>query len=304
MNLHRNAKLTVRQRKEIKKLYASGNYTYEQLSVRYNTSKNTVQKWAKRVSPEDKKSGPTNTKKVVTSEYRKAIIAYRKSHPNHGPIRIAFELKKTFDFANRGTVLIILQEAGLTKPKSKKKRVVKPIPVGRHRAQMDTQQLTAVKGQKGFEYKVSVIHLSTRMKYSEIHPRATTEVCAGVLERARQKLPPFFIVFTDNAMIFTMKFTPHKDRKTAFQKKAESLGIIHALIPKGKPWRNGFIERSNRTDNEAFFHHKTFSSSEERKYLFRLWEMEYNYSRPHQGIGMKTPVQVFRELYPNHAFAV
>lgn len=178
------------------------------------------------------------------------------------------------------------------------------MPVGRHRVQMDTQQLTAIKGQKGFEYKVSVIHLTTRMKYSEIHPEATTKVCADVLERARQKLPPFFIVFTDNAMIFTMKFTPHKDRKTAFQKKAKSLGIIPALVPKGKPWRNGFIERSNRTDNEEFFRHKIFISSDERKYLFALWEMEYNFSRPHQGIDMETPVQRYKRLYPNHSFVI
>jgi len=166
---------------------------------------------------------------------------------------------------------------------------------------MDTQQLTAVKGDEGFEYKVSVIHMRTRMKYSEIHPQATTKVCAEVLERARNVLPPFYIVFTDNAMIFTMKYTAHKDRKTAFTKKADELGIIHALVPKGKPWRNGFIERSNRTDNEDFFRKIQFKSSEERKMLFRLWEAEYNCSRPHQSLNMKTPLETFKNDYNIHA---
>ncbi len=74
---------------------------------------------------------------------------------------------------------------------------------------------------------------------------------AAFIRRAMDRLPPFYVVFTDNQMAFTMKYSQHPDRKTAFTKKVESLGIIHALIPKGKPWKNGFIERSNRTDKEA-----------------------------------------------------
>lgn len=166
---------------------------------------------------------------------------------------------------------------------------------------MDTQQLPCVQGDEGFEFKVSVIHMRTRMKYSEIHPKATTKVCAEVLERAQAVLPPFYIVFTDNAMIFTMKYTAHKDRKTAFTKKAEKLGIIHALVPKGKPWRNGYIERSNRTDNEEFFRKIRFKSSEERQMLFRLYEQDYNCNRPHQSLAMKTPVETFVKEYNIHA---
>ncbi len=156
---------------------------------------------------------------------------------------------------------------------------------------MDWQQLPSVRGGSGFVYKISIIHMSTRVKYSEIHPDFRTERLASFLERAMERIPPFYVVFTDNHMAFTMKYTQHPERKTAFTKKAESLGVIHALIPKGKPWRNGFIERSNRTDNEELFRSKTFISEEERKYDLRLWEMYYNRERPHQGLGMGTPFQ-------------
>lgn len=166
---------------------------------------------------------------------------------------------------------------------------------------MDTQQLCAIKGEKGFEHKVSVIHMRTRMKYSEIHSTATTKVCADVLERARHYLPPFFIVFTDNAMAFTMKYSAHPERKTAFEKKALEMGVITAQVPKGKPWKNGLIERSNRTDNEEFFRKIQFTSSDERKYLFRLWEAQYNSARPHQSLNMETPLKTFIKEYPIHA---
>ena len=48
---------------------------------------------------------------------------------------------------------------------------------------MDWQQLPVVKGGKGFKFKVSAIHMSTRIKYSEIlddHTRfITLRICIG-----------------------------------------------------------------------------------------------------------------------------
>ena len=124
---------------------------------------------------------------------------------------------------------------------------------------------------------------------------------ADVFERAILRLPPFFQVWTDNALIFTMKYSAYPERRTAFQKRVEASGLLHTLIPKGSPWRNGFIERSNRTDNDEFFHRYRFRCSEERRYYFRLWEGFYNHQRPHQGIGNQTPAQRFAADYPWHA---
>lgn len=162
---------------------------------------------------------------------------------------------------------------------------------------MDWQQLPAIKGNKGFSYKISIIHMSTKVKYSEIHDNYYSKTLAGFIHRSMDRLPPFYIVFTDNHMAFTMKYTYHKERKTAFTKGSESLEIIHALVAKGKPWRNGIIERSNRTDNEALFKRKQFSSEEHRRYELRLWEMYYNRQRPHQSLDMLTPQQAMQKQH-------
>ena len=74
------------------------------------------------------------------------------------------------------------------------------------------------------------------------------------------------MTFTDNAMNFTMRYTAHPERTTGFTKTLEARGCLHALIPPGKPWRNGFIERSNRTDKEELFTRLRFIDAEDRRY--------------------------------------
>lgn len=166
---------------------------------------------------------------------------------------------------------------------------------------MDVQFLPKLAQGQGFDYKISVLHLATRLKYSEIHDNQRSTTVAQVLARAVARLPPFWVVFTDNHMVFTMKYTAHPQRLTAFDCQCQLLGITHALIPKGKPWRNGFIERSNRTDKEALFSQRHFVDAEERRYYLRLWEMEYNHDRPHQGINNQTPKQRCAQVHPTFA---
>jgi transposase InsO family protein len=81
----------------------------------------------------------------------------------------------------------------------------------------------------------------------------------------------------------------HPQCKTNFTKAVETSGRIHALIAKGKPWHNGFIEPSNQTDKEEVFTQLRFASSQQRKDQLKLWEMEYNHRRPHQGLKKPNP---------------
>jgi transposase len=190
MRQHKNAALTIAQRIEIKRLYQQENKAVNQLALTYQVSEATIRKWIKRESPFDLPSTAHRLPGVITELYRQAVLAYRKDHPHHGPIRIAHQLKEDYPFANRGTVLKILQEKQLTTAK-KAKKPENHLAVGRHRVQMDVQQLPCIEGESGFEYKISIIHLATRFKYSEIHPEATTENIAQVFQRALDALPPF-----------------------------------------------------------------------------------------------------------------
>ncbi len=188
--LHANASLTIPQRLEVKRLFEIEKVPVSQLAKRFCVGESAIRKWIRRSSPEDRSSAPHRKRSVVTVDYRQAIIDYRRLHPTHGAKRIAFELLAQFPFANRGTIALILQDSGLTQKAKRQKRQWQ-IPVGRHRLQADVQELPAIKGQSGREYKISFIHLKTRWKYSEIHPDQNSATIAAVYQRALDNLPPF-----------------------------------------------------------------------------------------------------------------
>ena len=126
MKLHSQAALTLKQRQKVKRLHKEG-VSIRELAKRYGVNPTTIQRWIKRESPLDKSSTPLTLQTVITPEYRAAVIDYRMEHQNHGPIRIAQELKERFPWANRGTVLSILQQEGMTRPpKGKKAQRIMP----------------------------------------------------------------------------------------------------------------------------------------------------------------------------------
>jgi hypothetical protein len=86
-----------------------------------------------------------------------------------------------------------------------------------------------------------------------------------------------------------------------FEMEMKKLDLIHGKCKPGSPWQNGIVERSHRTDNEELFRRMRFSSSEERKYQLKLWEMEYNNRRPHQGLRGAIPVEIYVRDYGVHA---
>lgn len=191
MHFHANAKLTLKQRQEIRRLHQEEGVSLTTLATTFQINRKTATKWAHRNTAQDHSSAPNHPRTVITEAYRTAVLAYRQAHPAHGPIRIAQALSPTFSKANRETIRQILHQAKLIPPPRPRPKP-KPIPVGRHRVQMDIQQLPAIEGQAGFEYKISILHLGTRLKYSEIHQDSRSKTVAGVLRRACDRLPPFF----------------------------------------------------------------------------------------------------------------
>jgi len=229
------------------------------------------------------------------------VLRFRRQHPTWGTRRLRDELRRYFPTATRRVIQHILRVARQQQPGPRhRRRFRRPIPVGRHRVQMDVQQLPAITG-GGYEYKITVIHLRTRMKYSEIHRDHRSRTMAAVLRRALDRLPPFRLVWTDNALEFTMRFSAHPDRQTAFQERVMALDLRHGTCRPRSPWQNGIVERSHRTDNEECFHALTFRDNDERRYQHRLYEMHYNTQRPHQGLNGETPFTVYQREYPLHA---
>lgn len=193
MTLHKNASLTPKQRQQIQDLYSTDNYTQEELAKKFNVSRLTISKWIKRDFVSDVSSASQTKTSTITSEFELAVKSYRENiiTSHHGKVRIAHELKNDHPCSNPSNVYTVLKKLKLNNPKVLKEPSLTKLPVGRHRTQMDIQVLPAIKGNEGYEYKISIIHLSTRVKYSEIHDNFESKTIAGVYERALENLPPF-----------------------------------------------------------------------------------------------------------------
>lgn len=193
MKIHSNASLTGKQRKTIQELYATGVYTMEALAAQFGTTRKTISKWVHRDTHSDRSSAPKSHWRSITPEFEQAVVAYRSdpATSHHGPVRIAKELSAAHPCSKPSNAYLVLKRRRLTGRSASKPGPQKGIPVGKHRTQMDVQQLPAVEGCSGFEYKISIIHLSTRVKYSEIHDNYETDTIAGVYQNALDRLPPF-----------------------------------------------------------------------------------------------------------------
>jgi transposase len=193
MKIHINASLTPKQRQNVKDLYATGQYTQEQLANQFNVTRKTIGKWLSRATVLDAVSPRKSVTSRITSEFENDVKSYRENllTSHHGKVRIAFELSAKHTCSNPSNVYTVLKRLQLNKAKPVKVQVTQKLPVGKHRTQMDIQTLPAIKGNEGYEYKISIIHLSTRIKYSEIHDNFESKTIANVYERSLENLPPF-----------------------------------------------------------------------------------------------------------------
>ena len=72
--LHANAKTTIRIRKEIQESKES----FVKLAKKYSLNPKTVEKWKKAKSVEDKRSGPTKPKSVLSDLEQDMICEFRR----------------------------------------------------------------------------------------------------------------------------------------------------------------------------------------------------------------------------------
>ena len=67
------------------------------------------------------------------------------------------------------------------------------------------------------------------------------------------------------------------------------------FIPPGKPQKNGFVERFNRSFREDVLDCFLFDTLDEVRDVVWQWLQEYNEERPHDSLGDLTPVEYRRK---------
>ncbi|WP_313262359.1 IS3 family transposase [Sphingobacterium sp.] len=62
-------------------------------------------------------------------------------------------------------------------------------------------------------------------------------------------------------------------------------------IQPGRPMQNGYIERFSRTFRESILDAYLFEDTQQVQILAEEWIQDYNYRRPHESLGGKTPME-------------
>lgn len=134
-------------------------------------------------------------------------------------------------------------------------------------------------------YEYAVMDIFSRYKEARILNHLDQDGAQAALLDILPTLPfkPVFIQ-TDNGLEFQGRF----------HKLVKNLKLKHHYIHKRSPNENAVIERSFRTDEEEFFFRleKAPRDYDELRLWFANYLHEYNHTRPHLGIRLKTPYQI------------
>ena len=99
-------------------------------------------------------------------------------------------------------------------------------------------------------------------------------------------------------MCFTMNMLIIQPTKRLLQKLLNKVSEFMLLFRKGNLGKmdllKGLIEQIKITCLTKF----SLSTQKTGKYQLKLWEMEYNFQRPHQGIDNLTPIQKAQKQHP------
>ncbi|GAK51335.1 hypothetical protein U14_02578 [Candidatus Moduliflexus flocculans] len=76
MHLHANAKLTMKQRQETRRLHCEERISIRRLATQFQVTRATIEKWGRRESSHDKSSAPHHPRTVITDAYQSMVLVF------------------------------------------------------------------------------------------------------------------------------------------------------------------------------------------------------------------------------------
>lgn len=140
----------------------------------------------------------------------------------------------------------------------------------------------------GYVYLHSAVDGYSRLAYTEHLPDEKATTAIGFMGRARAFFAAHAItritrVVTDNGSCY---------RAATFTRAMNTLGVsVHQRIRPFTPRHNGKVERYNRILSEELLYARIWTSEHQRAEAIRVWNVHYNYHRPHTAAENQPPAQ-------------
>ena len=239
-------------------------------------------------------------KRVYPPGFLEKVVELRRVHDRTGKKKLATLLhvsesyagRALFDLRKRGllpdnTRLSLHARTGLLTPLRYKKR-----PRIRRKIKRGVEVDTIIRFVDGIKrYVYTAIDVEKKFAFAACYTNHSSRSAADFLSKLRS-VAPFDIteVQTDNGSEFA----------ALFEDACKALGITHFHTYPRSPKMNAHIERFNRTLSEDFIrHHRGVLRDDLSRFNEALidWLLWYNTERPHQSLGMLSPLRyIVRDL--------
>ncbi|QIS02591.1 IS481 family transposase [Nocardia brasiliensis] len=159
---------------------------------------------------------------------------------------------------------------------------------GRGSAQDKAARAANKRCRPGYVFLHTAVDGYSRLAYTEALPDEKAVTAIGFVFRARA----FFAAhgITSIERIVTDNGACYKARDFA----KVLLGARHQRITPYTPRHNGKVERYNRILAEEFLYAREWTSDLQRQQALQIWNIHYNYHRPHSAAGNRPPASRLR----------
>ncbi|MBT2493308.1 IS481 family transposase [Streptomyces sp. ISL-96] len=157
---------------------------------------------------------------------------------------------------------------------------------GRDSEQARTAQRAKTAGAKGgYVYLHSAVDGFSRLAYTEPLPDEKAATTVAFFSRARA----FFAAHGIHRIVRVVTDNGANYRAAVFVRSVTSGALRHQRTKPYTPRHNGKVERYQRILAEELLYARTWSSEAERTRAIAVWNVHYNYHRPHTTAGNRPP---------------
>lgn len=296
---------SMNQKLQFVSLAATGRFSVTQLCADFDISRKTAHKWLSRYAGQgpsglnNRTRRPRGCSHQTTTEVVELIVKERKAHPLWGPKKLQDLLQckhGLMDPPARSTIAALLQRHGLIKRRRRKPGVY-------HAKPSELTQPTHPNHVWTFDFKgwfltqdrVRCDPLTVCDRYSRyiVGCRALpNQQRSGTLRTCRNLmrhhgLPE--IIRVDNGSPFASAGWGRLSKLSVWW---VAQGIQVEFTRPGHPQDNGSHERMHRVLKAETLRPSARNLRAQQR-LFDRWRYTYNHERPHEGIGMQKPAQLY-----------
>lgn len=143
-------------------------------------------------------------------------------------------------------------------------------------------------------YQITAIDLYSRKRVLKLVKENSTYETSNMLKTLEKDFGfKVKTVQTDNGREFCNN---REEKKSAFEKILEYLGIEYKRTRPYSPWQNGVVERSHKIDNEMFYSKRRFKSEKEMYKSFQRYSVRTN-NIARKVLGFKTPNEMVENYF-------